>query len=687
MVAEAGARGVLGTVVAVKTQQSEIDAPLDDLVIEGRLPDGTDTRLDLQITTTLSFTKSDEKWKDVVPRAWDTFRQAGFNPATRRIGIAVSQTNTKLERSVQPLLSRARHAADPSQYRVRLAKTKGASQEQREFQAILDEMVKNHDATATDDDIVNFMRCLDVIPFDLDKEGASRDLLASIDQLTLVAGGNVEARRVWSSLTSIASRIIPTGGGVNRAGVVQELQAEGHSIGSDRAHAELIAALDAESRAAAASIRDTIGGKVINRDELHETLVESLASARMLRIVGQHGTGKSAMLKRLALEEPAGAPILLLRDLRVTGGGWAAHAAKFGGPMSLASLLREFGLCGSRTLFIDGADKMDAAVQVTVNDLLKTITDTPDLADWRVVMSMREENAQRVDGWLDPDANARLSSRTIRVEGLDDDEAIEAAANLPLLRPLLADPRSYDTVLRRPFFLDALTRLPVAAGSEVRSEVDLVELWWEHGGADGVDFAPAQGRRNVLLALGEQLLANPGARLAIRDVDPVALDELLQAGVLRSAELGISVVFSHDIYEEWVLERILRQRRTEIAKAIRDGGEDLQLARPLQLLAAFLLERSESGDAWANLLAAVGAEDLRATWSRVVLAAPVRSVRSREMLDRIEPVLLRDDGRLLARLILSVRTTETVRDLRFFDEARHGVTGAGRVGARAPQGR
>jgi hypothetical protein len=33
MVAEAGARGVLGTVVAVKTQQSEIDAPLDDLVI------------------------------------------------------------------------------------------------------------------------------------------------------------------------------------------------------------------------------------------------------------------------------------------------------------------------------------------------------------------------------------------------------------------------------------------------------------------------------------------------------------------------------------------------------------------------------------------------------------------------------------------------------------------------------
>jgi hypothetical protein len=214
-----------------------------------------------------------------------------------------------------------------------------------------------------------------------------------------------------------------------------------------------------------------------------------------------------------------------------------------------------------------------------------------------------------------------------------------------------------------------LSKLPVAAGGEVRSEVDLVELWWEHGGADDVDFAPAQGRRNVLLTLGEQLLATPGQPMAIRDLDPGTLDELLRAGALRNVELGISVTFSHDIYEEWILERVLRQRRGRIAQTLREGGEDLQLARPLQLLAAFLLERSEQGDEWADLLAAVGEDDLRGTWSRVVLAAPVRSVRSGEMLDKIESVLLRDDGRLLGRLILSVRTTETVRDLRFLNES------------------
>lgn len=668
LIAEAGARGVLGTVTAVKTQQSEIDAPLDDLVIEGRMPDGTPTRLDLQITTTLSFTDSDDKWSDIVRRAWATFKRPGFKADTDRIGVAVSQTTTKLERSVQPLLARARHAADAGQYRKRLTAAKGSNNDQREFQRILDALVRADSPTATDHDILAFLKSMTIIAFDLDQEDASRDRLASVDQLAPVVGGPIEARRAWSSLTAMASRVIPSGGGVDRATVARELQAEGFPVGSDRTHAALIEALDMESRLALAGIRDTIGGRRISRDAVNGWVLDDLTEVRLLRVVGQHGAGKSAVLKRVALDQPAGAPILVLRDLRVTGGGWPTHAAKFGAVVPIATTLREFGLGGSRTLFIDGADKMDAAAQVTINDVLRTIADTTDLVAWRVVMTMREENAQRVDGWLDPEANAKLTTRTIRIEGFDDDEAAEAADAVGVLRPLLADPRSYDTVLRRPFFLDALSRLPVAGGTAVRSEVDLVELWWTHGGADGADFAPAQSRRNVLLKLGEQLLLSPGSALAIRDIDPTALDGLLRAGVLRQVEIGSTVAFTHDIYEEWVLERALFDRRDGIAKAIRDGRQDLQLARPLQLLAARLLERSEDGDAWARLLDALGADDLRATWSRVVLAAPVRSVRSGEMLDRIERVLLRDDGRLLSRLILSVRTTETVRELRFLDE-------------------
>ena len=128
-----------------------------------------------------------------------------------------------------------------------------------------------------------------------------------------------------------------------------------------------------------------------------------------------------------------------------------------------------------------------------MNDLLKAIAETPDLDGWRIVMTMREENAQCVNGWLDPDANARPPSRSIHVEGFNNEEVAEAAAAIPGLRLPLADSRSYNTVLRRPFFLDALLRLPIASGSGIRSEVDLVELWWVTAARTGPTSRPPRG--------------------------------------------------------------------------------------------------------------------------------------------------------------------------------------------------
>lgn len=667
LLAETGARGVPGRVVAVKTQQSEIDAPLDDLVVEGLLADGTATRLDLQITTTLSFTESDKKWADIVPRAWATYRQDRFDPTTRRLGIAVSQATTKLERSVQPLLARARHAIDAQQFRTRLARPKGANEEQREFQRVLDLLVRFVEPAATDEDILAFSRCLTIIPFDLDQEDASRDAQASVDRLAQLLRDPTETQKLWASLAAMAARIIPSGGGVERPTLARALQVEGYVVGADRRRGALIAALDAESKTALASIRDTIGGQTVARDEVHEQIVGALAEVRMLRIVGEHGTGKSALLKRLVMEEPAGAPVLVFKDLRIGPGGWPAHASRFGPVATPVDLLRELALSGSRTLFIDGLDKiLDPAVQVTVNDLVAAITTAPELDAWRIAATLREENVTRVDAWLDPAAFSKLAVRSVRVEAFDDEEAREAAAALPALRPLLSDPQNYDKVLRRPFFLEALSRLPMPAEGEVSTEMDLVDLWWRHGGADASDFAPAQHRRNIIRSLGEMLLSAPGAPLPVRDLDPIPLDELRRAGVLRDVALGTTVAFSHDIYEEWALHRVLGERRSDIARTLLDGDQDLQLARPLQLLATEVLERADGAE-WNALLTAVEPDKLRATWSRVILTAPVRSVRSQAMLDRIASSLMVDDGALLGRLLLAVRTTETERNLRFLD--------------------
>jgi hypothetical protein len=96
----------------------------------------------------------------------------------------------------------------------------------------------------------------------------------------------------------MASRVIPSGGGVDRATVAWELQADGFTVGSDRAHAELIRALNIESGLALSGIRDTIGGRRINRDALCVKVFDGLTEVRLLRIVGQHGADSASPSSR-----------------------------------------------------------------------------------------------------------------------------------------------------------------------------------------------------------------------------------------------------------------------------------------------------------------------------------------------------------------------------------------------------
>jgi hypothetical protein len=167
----------------------------------------------------------------------------------------------------------------------------------------------------------------------------------------------------------------------------------------------------------------------------------------------------------------------------------------------LPALLREFACAGNPILFIDGIDKIvDPAIQLTVNDLLKAVAFNDALAQWRIVVTVREQNLRHLETWLDPDALKKLPLKTVSVKALDDKELDIVATAFPRLRPLLRQSGNTDVILRRPFFLDAILSL---AGRERKdqlpaTEVELLKLWWDLGGSDRADFSPAQHRRNVL---------------------------------------------------------------------------------------------------------------------------------------------------------------------------------------------
>ncbi len=96
--------------------------------------------------------------------------------------------------------------------------------------------------------------------------------------------------------------------------------------------------------------------------------------------------------------------------------------------------------------------------------MLKAIAFDEGLAQWRIVVTVREQNLRHLETWLDPDALKKLPLRTVSVKGLDDKELDIVATHFVRLRPLLNQSGNTDIILRRPFFLDAMLSLAVSRG-------------------------------------------------------------------------------------------------------------------------------------------------------------------------------------------------------------------------------
>ncbi|MFN3233159.1 MAG: hypothetical protein ACE363_13535 [Alphaproteobacteria bacterium] len=673
---EAHAHGLPGQrATKVLTQQGELGEPLDDIVVEGVLADGTTSKLSLQITNSLSFTQNDEKWTDVVGRAWDTFSQDQFDGACHRIGVGIGVYSAKADKHIQSVLKWARTSADAEAFFDRITKPDFSHTDKSAFVADVRHILKERlGAVPEDEELWKLLKSFVVLHFDFQSDDASRDSALVIDRLAaqLAPENKANAGQLWETLVNYAADIIPTAGGADRAALVARANEAGIAVAPLASYASAIESIDRESALALDDIRSDIGGIHIHRSDAYEATRSALQDSRFVQVTGEPGCGKSAVLKEIAEECAQHGPVFALKDLRIRPGGWPTHASALDISCSIGDLLREFACCGEPILFIDGIDKItDAAAQLTVNDILRAIVADDSLSQWRVLSTVRENNLQHLETWLDGDALGALKLRTISVTSFSKDELTALAEAFPRFRPLFVEGASFDAILTRPFFLDALVRMSGDASAETipTTEVELLKLWWRLGGTEASDEEAAQARRNALLELAERAVRSPGGAISIRNIPENALTALASGGVIQNVELGHTATFSHDIYEEWALCELLVGCRDRLDAFLSEVGEPQILARPVQLLATYELEGDGGADAWSALLSKVSNDNLRPLWRRCVITAPVHSVRSTALLEGLTDVLTDDDFSNLKSLITGMRTVEVVPNPVFLDES------------------
>jgi hypothetical protein len=310
-------------------------------------------------------------------------------------------------------------------------------------------------------------------------------------------------------------------------------------------------------------------------------------------------------------------------------------------------------------LVVDGIDRAEGPeAQEVLNDLFREVLSRRSARPWSLILTSREGNVAALSTWICPEAAVGLQLRTIPT--LSDAELAIVAEQVPSLAPLTHAEHMQD-VLRIPFFLRQLAdprASLVMSQDSVSTENDVAKIWWER------IVGPSRARQQLLLELGTRLLSTTGHEVLLQDlnVEPVAGLET-DAVLIREAGRD-SFRFSHDVLEDWVFLRLLRQRESDVTVFLHSQNEPLALRRALQLFGAALLEEDATGVRWATALRAVEDDTtLLPRWRQAILTAPFATTRGTQVLARAASTLLLDDAVRLRELLRALGTVAVYPNL------------------------
>jgi hypothetical protein len=503
------------------------------------------------------------------------------------------------------------------------------------------------------------LRRLRVVAHDYDV-ATSRDRRHAIDALAGLLHGNQEAAGLFGALRDLALRQGKFAGSFSRNELLAALAPSWsllpqHSVRRDVETLEAMGRLALDSIEVHLRAPDRQIEVSLIRAEIVADAQGALASDRRVRIVGEGGSGKSAILKRLALAFRG--PVLVLKDDRVQAPSWQGYATGLGIGLSASEVALEFATRGPCLLAIDGADRLLLSERRgVVEDLLRGIAACPLRDNWSVVTSARD--FQTRDLAAEALSGASLETgRRLAVGGIEAGDVSALAEAIPSLAALTArsDLGNRNRIL---FLLKEVLSSPHARMPY--TEATLAAAWATRGSA----AVPPNPRRDAALAqIGDLLVCRMERQPGRADVDAEGLEALQREGAVTTDPIRDALALAHDVHEDWVLSRAFDRHRQDLPALLRRADQPLWWLRAMRILGQILLETDGGIGEWLALLSALDADrNLDPAWSRSLLIAPLYSERSPEILQALESTLLADGAALLRRMMETLIVYETRLD-------------------------
>jgi hypothetical protein len=570
--------------------QASSSSPVDDLVVIGRAPDGSERRLSIGVRRDPGLVASDTasaellvSYLRIVTEHWARVRSGHW-----RLALAVAGWNPAAKQ-LHDLARFAREAPDEASFRAAIKRPGGTNAQVRSrlehIDALVGEAASDPKVTTecTPEELTwRVLHQLSVL--DLRLEGVDgSDRTDTVRRLrTIVPDGSVDgADALFARLGELSDRYAPAEARVNETSLRRDLQ--GVVVDRNPTYAAAWRVLDSLSEDAESDVRFSMSNNArrleLPRTEVSETVAKAMATAgaegSALVVTGEPDVGKSALVVREALrmrEAQVAVTVLNLRHLPASLDEFEPRLQA-----RLSSVLGASAVGGGRLLVIDGAE----SVLEGRDRMLKALARAAAAAGLGLIAVTRADGASSVEeilrqmfvGEAVPDEAAQAPIRQCNIPVLDPIEVKQLIARFPELGRWADDERA-----RWLFSRLGLVELLLRAGPDAAvpdgavSEAHLFNtVWgqlvrqgerWDHGRPS----PDARDQALRTLASRELLPSHPSLP------DPDALPSLRSDGLLAPVNparrtWNQPVRFAGDLVRDMALTYVLAGQMNLLAEA------------------------------------------------------------------------------------------------------------------------